>query len=128
MKTATTNKIKVSVEPRFIECDTAENVTYFQYSYTIEITNESDETIVLRKRHWKIDDPLIGQHEVKGDGVVGLQPSIEPGHSFVYVSGCRFISEFGTMHGHFYLERHHDKKLICVKIPRFTLEFPPCLN
>ena len=67
--------------------------------YTIEISNESDETVQLVSRHWIITDATGRVEEVKGSGVVGEQPVLEPGAAFEYTSGCPLTTPFGTMHG-----------------------------
>ncbi len=75
----------------------AENEWFFLY--TVRITNEGAETVRLVSRHWIITDANGEVSEVRGDGVVGEQPVLEPGEGFEYTSGCPLGTSFGTMHG-----------------------------
>ena len=67
--------------------------------YTITITNEGHDTVQLLSRHWIITDGSGHVEEVKGPGVVGQQPVLEPGESFTYTSGCPLGTPFGKMEG-----------------------------
>ncbi|MGE5813832.1 MAG: Co2+/Mg2+ efflux protein ApaG [Acidobacteriota bacterium] len=69
------------------------------FLYTIRITNEGTETVQLLTRHWIITDATGHIEEVRGPGVVGEQPTLEPGESFEYTSGCPLTTPFGTMKG-----------------------------
>jgi ApaG protein len=80
------------------------------------------------RRHWKIQDVGFLQREVNGEGVVGQQPVIEPGHQHKYISGCNLKSGIGTMFGTYLVERLIDGKLINVTIPKFQMIAPFKLN
>lgn len=69
------------------------------FLYTITIANESDVTVQLLTRHWVITDASAEVHEVRGPGVVGKQPVLEPGRSFEYTSGCPLATPYGSMRG-----------------------------
>ncbi len=69
------------------------------FLYTINITNGSDETVQLLTRHWLISDATGHTEEVRGPGVVGQQPVLEPGRTFEYTSGCPLASAYGEMRG-----------------------------
>ena len=87
MYRATTRGIEVQVTPRFLsERSSPENGYYF-WAYTIEITNRGPATVQLKTRHWKITDAHGKLQEVRGAGVVGETPTLEPGESFEYTSG-----------------------------------------
>lgn len=94
------------------------------FAYRITISNEGDFTVKLLKRHWYITDLAIAKTEVKGDGVVGLQPVLEPGESHQYVSCCVIESEIGQMYGSYTMERQIDGRKFEVKIPKFNLIVP----
>ena len=100
----------------------------FMFAYRITIQNRGDFTIKLLRRHWYITDVNIEKSEVEGDGVVGVQPVLEPGESHQYVSGCAIQSEFGKMYGTYLMERQIDGKIFEVKIPEFQLIAPFRLN
>jgi ApaG protein len=69
------------------------------FLYTVRIVNEGAETVKLVTRHWVITDGDGHVEEVRGPGVVGEQPVLEPGEGFEYTSGCPLPTSFGTMHG-----------------------------
>ena len=76
---AITENIKVIVETRFIDDQSDPDEGYYVWAYRITIVNLGDETVQLLARHWKITDALGRLKEVKGDGVVGEQPTLLPG-------------------------------------------------
>jgi ApaG protein len=61
---------------------------------------------------------------VEGEGVVGVQPSIQPGESYQYVSGCNLRSEMGKMYGTYQMENLHSKTMFDVQIPSFEMMAP----
>jgi ApaG protein len=69
------------------------------FRYTVRITNQGAETVQLVSRHWIVTDALDRIEEVRGLGVVGEQPVLEPGKSFQYSSWCRLQTPTGSMHG-----------------------------
>ena len=69
------------------------------FLYTVRIMNEGTETVRLVSRHWIITDANGEVNEVRGEGIVGEQPVLEPGEGFEYTSGCPLPTSFGTMHG-----------------------------
>jgi ApaG protein len=96
---AVTRGVRVSVRARFSpEHSDAQKPVWF-FLYTITITNEGRETVRLLNRHWVIQDANGEVEEVQGPGVVGEQPTLEPGESFQYTSGCPLSTQFGSMHG-----------------------------
>lgn len=96
---ALTDGVRVRVESRFdAERSDPANSRWF-FLYTITISNESDATVQLVRRHWVITDGKGETQEVRGDGVVGEQPVLQPGESFRYSSGCPLMTPDGVMHG-----------------------------
>ncbi|HIF93468.1 MAG: Co2+/Mg2+ efflux protein ApaG [Myxococcales bacterium] len=75
------------------------------FLYRIRISNVGDTTVQLRNRHWTIVDGTGHTEEVHGPGVVGEQPTLEPGQSFEYTSGCPLPTPFGSMAGSFDMQR-----------------------
>lgn len=121
MPTCITHGIKIVVQTRY-EPDHSNPVeNKYIFSYHIGITNESEETVQLLSRHWYIIDSCGTKREVKGEGVVGEQPIIEPGGQHTYVSWCPFESEIGMMKGFFTMEKLIDGELIEVRVPNFTM-------
>jgi ApaG protein len=101
---------------------------HYVFTYRIGIENQSEFTIQLLKRKWFIHDAGFYPREVEGDGVVGLQPVIEPGQFHQYVSGCNLKSGIGKMAGSYIMERVIDGARVEVKIPEFILVAPQRLN
>lgn len=91
--------------------------------YHIRIENESDQTVQLLTRHWRITDGRGAVNFVEGDGVVGEQPVLRPGQSHDYVSGCPLSTPTGSMEGH-YTFRGEDGRMIEAAIPFFPLAAP----
>ena len=98
---AVTEGIRVKVEARHAP-EHAEPSRWF-FLYTIRVSNEGQETVQLLSRHWLIRDATGRIEEVRGPGVVGEQPVIEPGESYEYTSGCPLPTPFGSMEGTYQL-------------------------
>lgn len=128
MITQVTSGVKVSVEIfyRPDQSNPADNQHIF--AYRITITNNSDYSIRLLRRHWFIIDSNAANREVEGEGVVGEQPIIGTGESYQYISGCNLDSEIGKMYGTYLMERLIDKKQFYVRIPEFHMVVPYKLN
>ena len=96
---AMTRGIRVEVEARYSpeHSDPKQNQWFFLY--TVEIANDGEETVQLISRHWVITDATGKVEEVRGPGVVGEQPVLEPGTAFEYTSGCPLATPFGSMQG-----------------------------
>jgi len=96
------------------------------WSYHIRIENASDQTVQLLTRHWIITDGRGVRHSVEGEGVVGEQPTIEPGGSYDYVSGCPLATPTGSMAGNYHV-MGEDGAGFDVAIPEFAL-FAPAVS
>jgi ApaG protein len=91
--------------------------------YHIRIENDSDETVQLMTRHWRITDARGAVNFVEGDGVVGEQPILAPGQSHDYVSGCPLTTPQGSMEGHYTFRRRNGSEFQAA-IPFFPLAAP----
>ena len=100
----------------------------FLFSYKITITNNNNFPIKLLRRHWFIIDSNCIHKEVEGEGVVGVQPIINPFDAYQYISACNLKSELGKMHGNYQFENLQNNQLFIVEIPEFILESPFKLN
>jgi ApaG protein len=96
---AVTRGIHVRVEAEYSPAHSHPLHNRWFFLYSVRISNESDETVQLVTRHWIITDASGHVEEVRGPGVVGQQPVLEPGQSFEYTSGCPLPSPYGSMHG-----------------------------
>lgn len=123
MYKATTHNIIVSAEPYYLAEQSDEASGRHVWAYRITIENGSRETVMLRSRHWRITDAAGRLEEVRGDGVVGEQPLLEPGDSYQYTSGCPLDTRSGVMEGSYMMERS-DGSTFQVAIPAFSLDIP----
>lgn len=98
---ATTRGIRVQVRSSFVpeRSDPDQNRWFFAYDVTI--SNDGEVPAQLLSRHWIITDADGRIQEVRGAGVVGEQPVLEPGESFHYTSACPLETPYGTMHGNY---------------------------
>jgi len=96
---AVTRGVRVQVQAEFSPAHSQPHQNRWFFLYTITISNESDVTVQLLTRHWIITDASAEVQEVRGPGVVGKQPVLEPGRSFEYTSGCPLATPYGSMRG-----------------------------
>lgn len=95
-------KIQISVITAYIAEQSVPDQDRYVFSYTISITNNFDEPVKLLRRHWIITDSNNKIQEVHGDGVVGVQPLLQPGQSFTYTSGAILETPVGCMQGSYF--------------------------
>jgi ApaG protein len=95
----------------------------FLWSYEITIVNNSEYIIQLLSRYWRITDMRGKIEEVRGPGVVGLQPLIKPGKEFAYSSYCQLMTPQGTMEGHYEIQNLDEQRFI-IEVPKFVLTCP----
>jgi len=115
--------VQVSVKTQYLADESAPENHRFVWSYEIMIENQSEQIIQLLNRYWRITDMSSKVEEVRGPGVIGLQPLIKPGKKFTYSSFCQLTSPQGTMEGHFEMQNLNDE-LFQVPIPKFILTCP----
>ena len=123
MPEALTRSIRVHVESEFAPGRSNPQQNQWFFLYTIRISNEGREPVKLLSRHWIITDAMGAVREVKGAGVIGKQPLLEPGESFEYTSGCDLTTPFGSMRGTYQMVTSA-QELFDVEIPHFTLTEP----
>ncbi|MDF1486131.1 Co2+/Mg2+ efflux protein ApaG [Ramlibacter sp. H39-3-26] len=114
-------EFRVEVVPRYLPEQSAPEDGVYGFSYTITVTNAGNVAAQLIARHWIISDARGHTEEVKGLGVVGHQPLLQPGESFQYTSGCRLRTASGTMHGSFFCVAE-DGKHFDAPVALFVLE------
>lgn len=120
---AITEGITVRVAVSFLPEQSRIEASKWFWVYHIRIENDSDETVQLLTRHWRITDGRGQVNFVDGDGVVGEQPVLHPGDSHDYVSGCPLTTAHGSMEGH-YTFRREDGSELHAAIPFFPLAAP----
>jgi ApaG protein len=128
MTTAITDGVKISVLTEYQPQYSSPHQAHLVFAYKIRIENNSDFTVQLQRRHWFIFEAIGVVREVEGDGVIGLQPILEPGEVHEYVSGCNIKSSIGKMQGYYTMERIMDGKMFKVDIPAFNLIAPFRMN
>ncbi len=100
----------------------------FMFAYRITIENNNSFPVKLLRRKWNIYDSNGSTREVEGEGVVGIQPQINPAQSYQYISGCNLRTEIGKMQGSYLMENINSKKNFNVDIPAFEMCTPFKLN
>jgi ApaG protein len=99
MNTSLTHKIRVDVSTSYVDDQSKPDESRYVFSYTITIHNEGTVPAKLLTRHWVITDANGKVQEVRGDGVVGEQPHLQPGQGFRYSSGAVIETPVGAMQG-----------------------------
>lgn len=123
----TTDGIRIRVKTMFLAERSSPRDGQYLFAYTIRISNVGTETAQLLSRHWIITDADGDVQEVRGEGVVGQQPVLEPGMTYEYTSYCPLKTNVGTMQGSYTMARPGGG-LFEARIAPFTLAVPNALN
>lgn len=118
-----TRGFRVAVSPIYLRQHSDPDQRRFVFAYRIRIANESDGPARLLSRHWLILDANGGRNEVRGEGVVGQQPVLNPGESYEYESYCPLPTSWGTMEGS-YTMAEPDGTKFPIAVARFYLAAP----
>lgn len=118
-----TNGLVVSVTPEFLEEHSRPDEGRFVWAYHITIVNEGSQRVQLLNRYWKIINAQGRTQEVRGAGVVGEQPVLDPGQEFSYTSGCPLETSSGVMMGSYEMVAE-DGSHFDISIPAFSLDSP----
>ena len=127
MNTETENNIVVEVETNYVEGQSEPDNERYVFSYTITIRNEGGKPAPLLSRHGIITAAHGNIQEVKGEGVVGEQPHLNPGEGFQYTSGAMISTPVGSMRGTYQMVAD-DGDQFDAEIPAFTLAIPRTLH
>ena len=127
MYTKTTNKINITVNPYYLEDQSEPDDQHFVWAYQVTINNLGKEIVQLKNRFWKITDSNGIKQEVRGEGVVGEQPILNPGEKFQYTSGTPLTTPSGFMEGYYEMETKGGTKFDA-SIPLFSLDSPHISN
>jgi ApaG protein len=123
-----TEGVKVSVES-FYQPDYSNPVNgEYMFAYRVTIENINPFPVKLLRRHWHIFDSNAAEREVEGEGVVGVQPQINPGEQYQYISGCNLRTEMGKMYGTYQMQNLSNKLDFEVNIPVFHMIVPFKMN
>jgi len=123
MYSKTTRDIQVTVRPIYLDDQSSPADNHYVWAYHVRIQNNGGATVQLRTRFWSITDSLGRVQDVRGPGVVGEQPVIQPGATYEYTSGTPLPTPSGIMVGSYQMVttegEHFD-----VDIPAFSLDSP----
>jgi len=120
---AVTRHIEVKVAPRFLAEKSSPENGYFFWAYTITLSNQGQETVQLKTRHWRITDAQGRLQEVRGAGVVGEEPVLKPGERYEYTSGVPLPTPSGFMVGNYGMVTAAGEAFN-IEIPAFSLDIP----
>jgi ApaG protein len=127
MQKSLTPQIQVNVVAQYVPAESRPEQGFHYFSYKISIVNTGDQPAQLMSRHWTITDGLGRIEEVRGPGVVGLQPKINPGQTFEYESACPLHASSGSMKGTYQMVSDNGDSFE-VAIPEFYLIAPQALH
>jgi ApaG protein len=120
-------RIAITVEPRYLAEQSDPDAPLYAFAYSVRIANEGRVAAQLISRHWLIEDDNGKIIEVKGLGVVGYQPLLQPGEHFDYTSGSQIATPVGMMRGTYFFVAE-DGHRFEAEIPAFTLAAPRTLH
>ncbi|MBI2731295.1 MAG: Co2+/Mg2+ efflux protein ApaG [Sphingobacteriales bacterium] len=120
--------VRISVETFYQQDYSNPMAGEYMFAYRITIENNNTFPVKLLRRHWHIFDSNGQYREVEGDGVVGVQPVLNSGEQYQYVSGCNLRTELGKMHGTYLMENLNSKQNFSVNIPLFEMIVPFKMN
>ncbi len=118
---------KIDVQTDYLSTRSDPETDQFVFSYTISILNTGNIAAQLISRHWFVTNGNGEVKEISGLGVIGEQPTIQPGQSYCYTSGAMLSTPLGTMHGTYQMLAN-DGHLFDVLIPAFRLAVPELVN
>jgi len=118
-----TDGITVLVQPVYLKDQSEPDEHHFVWAYHIRIENNGPEPVQLLSRYWHITDLSGKVHAVRGDGVVGDQPALNPGEHYEYTSGVPLETPSGFMHGTYTMINKAGLQFD-ITIPAFSLDSP----
>lgn len=121
------HEFQISAKVVYVAAESKPEKGYHFFAYKISITNKGASPAQLMSRHWVISDSSGHQEEVRGPGVVGMQPKIQPGQTFEYDSACPINATTGSMKGRYHFVAENGESFT-VEIPEFYLIAPLALH
>ena len=128
MSSTLTRGVRVTVTPEHLPEQSSPESSRWLFAYHVVIRNEGREAVQLVNRHWVITNGEGAVDEVRGAGVIGQQPELEPGAEFHYTSGCPLDTPVGTMHGEYEMRVVATGETFEARIAPFRLAVPAALN
>lgn len=128
MVSEVTSGVEVVVHTTYLpDLSFAANNKYV-FAYHINISNHNSFPVQLLRRKWIITESVGDVEVIEGEGVVGVQPTLESGEEYEYQSGATLQSSLGRMHGFYFFENKITGNVFKVHIPEFKLEATELLN
>lgn len=127
MQKTQTHDFQVSLKSVYVAAQSRPDESYYFFAYKVSITNKGNAPAQLMSRHWIISESSGKLEEVRGPGVVGVQPKIQPGQTFEYESACPLTSSTGSMRGQYQFLAENGETFN-VEIPEFYLIAPQALH
>ena len=121
------DNIKIKAISCFVKDRSSPENSIFLFSYNVEIKNNSEYEVQLLSRYWNIQDGDGNIEEIRGPGVIGLQPVIKSGGSFEYSSFCPLKTPFGMMSGAYQMKINSEETFEA-SIPAFSLSATEYVN
>lgn len=128
MSDTTTRHIRVLVKPEYLPAQSTPQTQRWLFAYHVTVENHGTVAVQLMNRHWVITNGEGETDEVRGPGVIGQQPVLQPGESFQYTSGCPLDTPVGTMHGEYEMLVVDTGERFDARIAPFRLAVPGALN
>ncbi|HEY0262607.1 MAG TPA: Co2+/Mg2+ efflux protein ApaG [Chitinophagales bacterium] len=123
-----TSGVEVSVRAMYLPNLSFAAANKYVFAYKIAISNHNSFSVQLLRRKWIITEGVGDVEVIEGEGVVGVQPTLESGEEYEYQSGATLQSSLGRMHGFYFFENKITGKVFKVHIPEFQLEATEILN
>ena len=120
-------QIEARAVPQFVADQSDPASERYIFAYTITFENVGTVAAQVISRHWIITAANARVQEVRGLGVVGQQPLLQPGETFEYTSGCQLDTPVGTMSGKFQVTGEDGTQFEAV-VEEFTLSIPRVLH
>lgn len=120
-------QLTVTVKTQYLEDQSDPDRSHYVFAYAVTIKNSGNVAAQLISRHWVITDANNHVQEVRGLGVVGHQPLLQPGEQFEYTSGTTLATPQGTMHGEYFCVAEDGEQFESA-IPEFVLSLPRTLH
>jgi ApaG protein len=125
---ARTRDILVRAAPTYQPAKSNPSQSQYSWTYIIEIENHGNETVQLISRHWIITDAHNRVEHVRGDGVIGEQPTLKPKEAFRYQSVCPLTTPSGSMRGTYRMGNIEKGEVFDIEIPEFSLHLPEAIK
>ncbi|MEZ6184426.1 MAG: Co2+/Mg2+ efflux protein ApaG [Planctomycetota bacterium] len=127
MSDAETDGIRVRVQANYVPERSRPSESLYLFTYQVRVENVGTEPAQLVSRHWVIRDGQGRIEHVRGPGVVGETPRLEPGQDFMYTSFCPLPTPSGAMSGSYRMQRD-DGAEFDAQVATFTLMADHLLN